>query len=225
MAAARDSLTLRVYGATHGSHSHEHHQMLVGLEGVLDLEVEGRGQRIGAGDALLVPAGERHDFESVAGSRCLVLDSASPLWARCGVRPQRPQQVTALANYLADAIRQPLAVAYAPFLLLDAWRSPGPLQRARRAIDWPALTAWVHSRIDQHVGVSELASRVHLSASQFALRCHEAQGMGPLDWLRLQRLTRARQLRDDGVPVHEVARRTGYRSPSALTAALRKAGL
>lgn len=218
----RDSLSLRAYGASHGSHSHAHHQLLVGLEGVLALEVEGRGQRVGAGDAVLVPPGDRHDFESPQGSRCLVLDSADPLWAQCGVLPHRPQQVQALAQYLAQAIGQPLAVAHAPALLLEAWRPPSAAQRPRRRIDWMELAAWVQARLDRPVGVAELAQRSFLSSSQFALRCHEAQGMGPQEWLRLQRLVRARQLRDMGVPVHEVARRTGYRSPSALTAALRR---
>jgi transcriptional regulator GlxA family with amidase domain len=49
--------------------------------------------------------------------------------------------------------------------------------------------------------------------------------MGPLEWLRMQRLAKARQLRDAGMAVKDVARRTGYRSPSALTAALRRRGL
>lgn len=224
MELARDSLSLRAYGASHGSHSHAHHQMLVGLDGVLDLELQGHGRRVAAGDAVLVPAGERHDFESAAGSRCLVLDSTDPLWARCGVLPHRPQQLAALARYLAHAIDQPLALAHAPVLLLDAWHAPAGPQRPRRRIDWQALALWVQSRLDRPVSVAELAQRVHLSASQFALRCHEAQGMGPLQWLRLQRLARARQLRNAGLPVHEVARRTGYRSPSALTAALRRIG-
>ena len=218
-------LSLRCYGASHGSHSHAHHQMLVGLAGVLELEVGGRGSRLGAGDALLVPAGERHDFASAIGSRCLVLDSADPLWGQCGVLPQRPQQVAALAQYLAHAIGQPLALAHAPALLLDAWRAPAMAPRPRRRIDWQALAAWVQTRLDRPVAVAELAQRVHLSASQFTLRCHEAQGTGPQEWLRLQRLARARQLRDLGLPVNEVARRTGYRSPSALTAALRRRGL
>jgi AraC-like DNA-binding protein len=225
MPRARDTLSLRAYGASHGSHSHAHHQMLVGLEGVLDLEVEGRGRRVAAGDAVLVPAGERHDFESGAGSRCLVLDSADPLWTQCGVLPHRPRQVAALATYLSHAWGQPLALAHAPALLLDAWRAPQPVQRPRRRIDWDALAAWVHARLAHPVSVAELAQQVHLSTSQFALRCHDAQGMGPQEWLRLQRLARARQLRDLGLPVNEVARRTGYRSPSALTAALRRAGI
>jgi AraC-like DNA-binding protein len=41
-------------------------------------------------------------------------------------------------------------------------------------------------------------------------------------WLRDLRLTAARRFRSQGLPVAEVARRTGYRSPSALTAALRR---
>src|SRR5690606_18366826 len=142
----------------------------------------------------------------------------------CGPQPHRPGEVAALAAYLSQAIARPMALAHAPALLLDAWRAPSPLQRPRRRIDWTALAAWVQSRLEQPVTVAELAQRVHLSASQFALRCHEAQGMGPLQWLRLQRLARAQQLRDMGLPVHEVARRTGYRSPSALTAALRRRG-
>jgi AraC-like DNA-binding protein len=224
MRGARDSLSLRVYSASPGSHSHEHHQLLVGLEGTLDLEVEGQGRRVAPGDALLVAPGERHDFESAAGSRCLVLDSADPLWTQCGVLPHRPQQVAALAHYLSHAIAQPLALVHAPALLLDAWRAPQTPQRPRRRIDWPALAAWVQSRLEQPVSVAELAQRVHLSPGQLALRCHEAQGTGPQEWLRMQRLARARQLREMGVPVNEVARRTGYRSPSALTAALRRLG-
>jgi AraC-like DNA-binding protein len=225
MNRARDVLSLRAYGASHGSHSHPHHQMLVGLDGILELEVEGRGRRVGAGDAVLVPSGDRHDFESAGGSRCLVLDSSDPLWAQCGVLPHRPGQVAALAHYLSHAIARPIALAHAPALLLDAWRGEGSRQRPRRRIDWAVLSAWVQARLETPVSVAELAQRVHLSSSQFALRCQDANGVGPLEWLRLQRLTRARQLRDLGLPVNEVARKTGYRSPSALTAALRKSGL
>ena len=226
MDGARDSLSLRAYGASPGSHSHGHHQLLVGLEGALELEVDGRGARVAAGDAMLVPAGARHDFEARTGSRCLVLDSREPLWAQCGVLPQRPQQVHALALYLAQAVQagQPLAAWHGPALLLEAWRPVAAPQRPRRQVDWSALATWVQSRLDRPVTVAELAERALLSPSQLALRCHEAQGMGPLDWLRLQRLAKARQLRDAGMAVKDVARRTGYRSPSALTAALRRHG-
>jgi hypothetical protein len=107
-------LSLRAYGASHGSHSHAHHQMLVGLQGVLELEIEGHARRVAAGDAVLVAAGERHDFGSAQGSRCLVLDSADPLWLECGVLPSAAPQVHALARYLVQAMeaRLPLATLH-----------------------------------------------------------------------------------------------------------------
>lgn len=218
-------LSLRHYGPAPGSHAHEHFQVLVGLEGLLELEVEGRGLRVGAGDALLVRPGERHDFESAGGSRCLVLDSADSLWARCEPQPRRSEQVHALAGYLACALANasPVARLHGAALLLDAW-APAPMAspRPRRALDWDALARWVQARLAQPITVTDLAAQAFLSPSQFAQRCRQAQGMGPLAWLRVQRLVRARQLRDAGLPVAEVARSTGYRSPSALTAALRR---
>lgn len=215
-------LSVRDYGPSHGSHSHPHFQVLVGLEGRLELEVEGRGHAIGAGDGLVVAPGERHDFEALHGSRCLVLDTGDALWQQRGA-PQAPQ-IGLLAKYLALAIeqRQPIASLHGPALLWEAWSPRATASRPRRRIDWEALAAWVQSRLGQPITVAELAARAHLSASQFTLRCHEAHGTSPQAWLRLQRLVRARQLRDSGLAVAEVARRTGYRSPSALTAALRR---
>ncbi len=221
---AFQDLSLRTYGASHGSHSHEHFQALIGLDGVLDLEVEGHGRRIAAGDAVLVAPGDRHDFESAGGSQCLVLDTRLDLWSLCATSPARSAQIAPLAKYLAQALlsSQPLATLHGPSLLLEAWRPPVPSQRPRRQMDWPALSAWVQARLHESLSVPQLAQQVHLSASQFALRCHQAHGCAPLQWLRGQRLAHARQLRDSGLAVAEVARRAGYRSPSALTAALRR---
>ncbi|TFY98392.1 helix-turn-helix domain-containing protein [Ramlibacter humi] len=221
--AAAESLSLRDYGPSPGSHSHDHFQVLVGLDGVLELEVEGRGQRVGRGDGFLVVPGDRHDFESTGGSRCLVLDTRVGLWSLCAPSPRDARQVGSLAQYLAQAVlkRQPLATLHGPGLLLEAW-APQASAASRRRIDWASLQTWAQARLDQPLTVAQLAERAHLSPSQFALRCHEAHGLSVMQWLRSQRLARARQLRALGVPVAEAARRTGYRSPSALTAALRR---
>jgi AraC-like DNA-binding protein len=219
------SLSLRQYGASHGSHSHDHFQILVGLEGELELEVAGRGRRIGAGDGWVVPPGERHDFEAVKGSRCLVLDTLQPGWSRCATPPAQPAQTLALARYLAGALQsgQPHAVHYGPLLLLEAWGVAGAT-RSRRRIDWPALSVWARSRWHQPLDVARMAAQVHLSPTQFAARCRQETGQSAMQWLRSQRLVHARALRLDGLGVAETARRTGYRSPSALTAALRRDG-
>jgi AraC-like DNA-binding protein len=96
------------------------------------------------------------------------------------------------------------------------------VRSARRAIDWAALTTWAQAHGHEALQVGDLASRVHLSAAQFTARCREDLGQSPMAWLRELRLAEARRFRSQGLPVAEVARRAGYRSPSALTAALRK---
>ena len=230
------SLSLRRYGPSPGSHSHGHFQVLLGLAGQLELEINGRGMRVPVGGGCVIAPGAHHDFEARGGSLCLVLDSSDMGWTRCTAPTRQtapPPPALALARYLASALQQgrPLAQAHGPALLLEAWspsllslQAPSPLEldTRRRAIDWPALRRWAAQRWHQPLSVADMAEQVHLSPSQFAARCREEQGQGAMAWLRSQRLEHARLLRSGGMAVAEVARRTGYRSPSALTAALRR---
>ncbi len=218
-----NALSIRHYGASHGSHSHDHFQILVGLHGTLELEVAGRGWRIDAGNGFVVPPGERHDFESREGSSCLVLDTGAAGWSRCPAQPRQTDVTLALARYLSVSLQagQTQALQLAPALLLQAW-GPAIGARPRRAIDWAALNRWAQTRAQQPLTVADLAGQVHLSPTQFATRCREETGQSAMQWLRSLRLLQARQLRAGGLGVAETARRCGYRSPSALTAALRR---
>jgi AraC-like DNA-binding protein len=224
MSAAREVLSVRDYGASRGSHDHTHFQILIGLGGVLELELAGRGQRIAAGDGCVVPPGERHDFEARAGARCLVLDSHTSDWARVGSAP--PPATLALAHYLAQACTKklPRAQQLGPALLLESWSPTALLSpaRPRRAIDWDSLAQWALAG-GPRTTVAELAARVHLSAAQLAARCRDERGQSTQQWLRDLRLAQAREWRAQGLGMAEVARRSGYRSPSALTAAQRRA--
>ena len=218
-------LSLRRYGASRGSHAHAHFQVLLGLDGVLELEIEGRGRRIAPGDGWVVAPGDWHDFESKSGSQCLVLDTTQALWARCAGRSPLAPLSLSLARHLALCLAQPVppraTLHHAPDLLLEAWGPAVPNARGR-AIDWPGLAAWAQARWHLPLGVEDLAAFACLSPSQFAQRCRDEQGMSAMHWLRRQRLLHARQLREHGLGVAEAARRSGYRSPSALTAALRR---
>jgi AraC-like DNA-binding protein len=225
MATPQGSLSLRRYGASHGSHAHAHFQVLLGLDGVLELEVQGRGQRIGTGQGCVIAPGERHDFESRSGSRCLVLDTSDTGWTHLPSQPAQATQALALAHYLAHALQQTAGLAqhYGPLLLLDAWRATGPAsKRYERPIDWDQLAAWVQQHLHEPLSVAQLAQRVFLSPSRFAERCRRETGLSVMQWLRSQRLALAVQLRDGGMSVAETALRCGYQSPSALTAALRR---
>lgn len=225
MHAAHGSLSLRHYGASPGSHAHGHFQVLLGLEGALELEVQGRGMRIAAGDGCVIAPGDRHDFEADGSAHCLVLDTAEADWANTVGTPVQPATALALARYLQLALgrEDSLAQHYGPLLLLDCWRAPKAAPaRSQRRIDWSGLTQWCQQRLHAPLTVADLARQVFLSPSQFALRCQHETGMRPMQWLRDLRLQRARSLRAQGLAMGDIARRCGYQSASAITAALRQ---
>ncbi len=225
MHAAHGSLSLRQYGPSPGSHAHDHFQILLGLDGTLELEVQGRGQRIAAGGGCVIAPGERHDFEALDGAHCLVLDTAETDWARAVGTPVQPATALALARYLQLALSQEhsLAQHYGPLLLRDCWHTPQARPaRHQRRIDWRGLTQWCERQLHTPLTVADLARQVFLSPTQFAARCQQDVGMRPMQWLRDLRLQRARTLRAQGLAMADIARRCGYQSASALTAALRQ---
>ena len=229
----RSVLNLRRYGASPGSHAHEHYQVLWGWDGALELDVEGRGARMTAGLVAVIPPGARHDFWAArherAPARCFVLDTAeSALEPLAGRVWSTDPGLTHLLRYFDSRGAEPLPDAAIELLSASLWAGQPAEQampRAGRSIDWARLQAWVDAHLDAPLDVAMLAAQVHLSPSQFAARCVAERGLPPLAWLRARRLVAARRLRERGVPVAEVAARCGYRSPSALTAAMRRAGI
>jgi AraC-like DNA-binding protein/mannose-6-phosphate isomerase-like protein (cupin superfamily) len=216
--------SVRSYGSSPGSHAHDHFQVLWGLDGCLALEVEGKGATIAAGSGLVIAPNERHDFESKYGSRCLVLDATDAGWAARERMPQFAHATNLFARFISEAIENQLPVDphHAALLFAQTWSALPPARRVRREIDWPELARWVESRLASPLAAADLAARACLGESQFRARCFEAQGCSPMQWVRRLRLERARLLRAAGMSVADAAARTGYDSPSALTAALRR---
>lgn len=227
------TLSLRRYGASPGSHAHPHYQVLWGWDGALELDIEGRGACMTAGFVAVIPPGARHDFRAArserGAARCFVLDTdeagLAPLAGR--VLATDPA-LDHLLRYLDHgAAAEPLPPAAVELMTASLWRGAGAsaLPQAGRRIDWPRLEAWIDAQLAAPLDVAALAAQVHLSASQFAARCLAERGLPPIAWVRARRLLAARRLRAHGLAVADVAARCGYRSPSALTAALRRAGL
>ena len=220
------ALSLRRYGDSKGSHAHEHFQVLWGWQGALELEIEGRGMRMTSGRVAVIAPGDRHDFWSRAGSTCFVIDSfdASPsLAALAGRVVDTDGSALHLLRFLvarhavADQLEAPAAALLLSTLPQVPQRAP-----AGRRIDWAVLDAWIDTHLAEPITVAQLAALACLSPSQFAARCVAEAGVAPIAYVRERRLRLARRLRAEGWPVHRVAEHCGYRSPSALTAALRR---
>jgi AraC-like DNA-binding protein len=68
------ALALRCYGAVSASDVHEFHQIVLGLDGAMEMAVDGVLHRIDARHAWLIPAGSRHEYSGIGENRQLVLD-------------------------------------------------------------------------------------------------------------------------------------------------------
>lgn len=73
-------LSLRHYRDSLIAHSHEHPQLVFGLRGRLEFEVQGQGAGIDRQGLVVVPAGAHHTCASDGGSHCLVLDVPGEQW-------------------------------------------------------------------------------------------------------------------------------------------------
>ena len=76
----RPILTLRQYSDELIVHSHDHAQLVFGLSGALDFEVDGHGSQVVQQSFVVVPSGFHHACGSANGSRCLVLDVPGDEW-------------------------------------------------------------------------------------------------------------------------------------------------
>ena len=100
---------------------------------------------------------------------------------------------------------------------------PAPVPR-RGLAPWQVrrVTAYMSERLDQGMGLGELAKLTSLSRSHFCTAFRHATGRTPHEWLTTLRLEHAcRLLRDPRTRVTDVALAVGYQTPSAFAAAFR----
>jgi AraC-like DNA-binding protein len=201
--------SLRCYVAAQSVHSHAHAQILLGVRGGLELELNGHLAWVDATSGLLVPAGCAHAFAAPHGAQVWVIDA-----------PDGP------------GLNRPRAFALPP-----AWSPEGSLEDAlalasggaralpRRRLQEAVLVQAVAGRLHEDWPVARMAQVFALSVAQFHARWRELTGWTPQAWLRQRRLAEARVLLHAGRRVDSTALAVGYASPSALLHALRREGV
>jgi AraC-like DNA-binding protein len=233
----RPLLTLRQYTDDLIIHSHDHAQLVFGLSGALDFEVDGRGSQVIQQSFVVVPSGMHHACGSPNGSRCLVLDVPGEQWiaqslgdhadasrrlldnaGRLPLDAGQSQLVSWLAN---SAVSDPLIAQQGAVLLLASLNNVKPDVMGGRRLPYAALNA----HIDQHAAyplqVADLARIADLSSARLHARFVAECGQTPMDYIRSRRLHMAvGMLRDTAWPIGEIASRVGYSSQSAFAAAV-----
>lgn len=221
-------LDLRSYPGEASAHDHPHHQVILALEGALDLEIDGQAGRVDSAQGALVPAGKMHAFAGIGRNRFVTLDIA---------RHSTPEPQT-----LLHANRQFFAVPRAVEHLLAYLESRGPAAvddavhvapLLATALDPPdeaplpghVLKAVTYLRRHQHrpVGCADAARAAGVSVARLHAVFRQWLGMGPGRYLAELRLSAARdRLADGPEPIAEIALAAGFSEQSAFTRAFRR---
>jgi len=233
-------LSLRHYRDDLIAHSHEHPQLVFGLRGRLDFEVNGRGGRIERQDLMVVPAGAHHTCGSDAGSHCLVLDVPANDWLAeslgertgdCHRLLERPGPLALdsrqqqLVDWLAHSpVDDPLIARQGAVLLLASLNGLAATPAPSRELPYAAFDAHIEQYAAYPLQVADLAHLAGLSSARLHARFMTERGLTPMDYIRQRRLLQARQLlQGTRLPIGEIASRVGYSSQSAFAAAMLKA--
>lgn len=194
------ALSLRRYGAESACDLHAFHQIVLGVEGVMEMAVDGIGHRIDARHAWLIPAGSRHEYAGVGENRQLVLDVPCASLAL----PERffsralaltmndglAALVRDTASYAARTMRAATSAATSAGHEAsepepgdtDRTRSIGMSEGARRlAWDTAARLALV---LSENVGAQAPASRLDYARIDTWLRAHLSEPLRVVDLAR-----------------------------------------
>lgn len=214
---------IRSYAAEAAAHSHAHHQIVVPWRGCLEMEVEGRGGRVGGATMAVVPTGHVHSFAAAGDNAFLVLDldEAAALPARQPFVAMHPD-LTALCRAVAPRLAR---LAYAEladhfgalFLAVLADTAGAVPTAARRALEL------MHRRYAEPLSVAEVASACGLGQSRLQECFRAVTGQSVHAYLmRLRAEAAMRLLANGDLPLAEVALATGHGDQSALNRNLRR---
>ena len=220
-------LSLRRYGADADPHAHDDFdQIVLPRRGVLEMEIDGRGGRVQAGQAALVRSGIRHAFAADGDNLFVVANVGTDLIAPFEALREKAflpvsAPVRGLLDYVAgDAageVDDAVALLWTPLLLRG-------LAAARPHLDPRLARAAVLIERDfaRPLAVKELATEAGMSQSRFFAGFAAAFGQAPHGYLAEARLRAAqRLLADTRLSIADIALRTGHADQSALTRAMR----
>lgn len=224
------SISFRSYGTEGPVHSHDHVQIVLPIQGKLEIEVGGRGGILGRSRGVFIAPGVRHTQEAEGANRFLVLDCV-----RSGIREEILERLSqfsflnlsgaahSLIHFLDLTAQQgeirPSILGHSVPLLLGALFDARPLQASRLAM----LLRRIERSTGQDWPVSRMAQVCGLSASRLHALFRSELGTTPQGWLSSARLRRAEDLlTHSNLPISQLALQLGYSDQTAFTRAMRR---
>ncbi|WP_250514524.1 AraC family transcriptional regulator [Caballeronia sp. INDeC2] len=227
----RPAVSLRRYAAAQASDVHDFHQIVLGLDGSMDMAVNGNGARIDCSGAWIIPAGARHDYWADGDNRQLVLDLPA---ASVAVPERYFERARAIA--IDPRVTQAVADVARRMSLSDrfAWQAAAHLCGAlmhdtddsidmMRGLDFARIDRWLRLHLSEPLRIADLAAHCGFGMRRFHQLFNEAFGETPHRYLHRLRLdTALTLLADPRVTLIDIALDVGFADQSAFTHAFSK---
>jgi AraC-like DNA-binding protein len=223
------ALDLRSYPGESHAHDHPYHQVILALEGGLDMEIGGKSGRVASARGALVPAGTLHAFAGVGRNRFVLLD----IGAASSVEPAKllaagtpyfdlPRTVEHLLAYVGsrpDALG-PDADHVAPLLAAALTESSSETHAPDAVLK---ATAFIRRAYPRPIANDDVARAADISTSQLHTLFQRWLGVTPGRYLGEIRLEHAKdRLVGSAEPIVEIALGVGFSEQSAFTRAFRR---
>lgn len=225
-------------------HDHDFHQIVIGLRGQAEFEIEGLGGSITALSGCIVPANHVHYYAGTGDNHQLILDLPAQAPSLTGFHHELARLFDAPRFFtLDDPLRR-----YLDFLLHELAATPtsatttqgdrlaatllgclharlaGGDEPDRHRLDLRRLDRFIERHLSSRLSVGDLAREACLSEAHFRHCFRQQTGLSPWQYVRRKRLESARRLlAESRLPLSEVAALTGFANQSALSNACRKA--
>lgn len=230
------ALRLQSYTPRRACHAHPSHQIILPLEGALELETALGGGVVRDRRIAVVTAGREHAYRAVDDNRMLTIDvsdadaeTGAPLWAAASERLFFPanEQVCGLLAFARGCGGEAFAAAgFRSSLGTLIIHGLTALARDAGGFEPEALSrakAFVEARFAEPIAVGDIADAAHVSTATLYRLFHSWCDRSPAKYLNEVRLARARSLlTGSALPLARIASACGYSEQSALCRAMRR---
>ena len=219
--SAPPPFSLRRYQSDISSHSHDFAQLVIPLDGPIEIEVQGQGRRLTPGFACVIAPGERHDFAADPALSFLVQESPWLPEALAGkpfITLDEPQRhYLAFLHRMVAEGRQVAGMEQVWLGLLAESRGMGPAMATRIAPRIARVQRHIEAHLAEPLDNERLAGVACLGQSQFKHAFRQQLGMSVSHYIRGRRMALARTLLSQGtLPIGDVACRVGYQNQGAF---------
>lgn len=221
-------------------HHHEYAQFMIGIEGVTNLELDGKKVSINNSQGCVIPSSTYHVFSGVGVNKNLTINFdmryANDLVKRISEQPRTFSLDRSLRTFLQFSAMELPEFSGSPNIGQDNFSNQviviltsmlgdrifNHLDKRRR-IDLNWINTYLEKRLHKKISIEQLARESGISPSYFYTLFKEEIGVTPHRYITEKRLEKARlMLETTSLSIVDISYETGFSSQSALNNSFRK---